>query len=554
MSIDQRPDGPGGEPPVGPPSSAAQRSGALPVGHDPVAGGTEAGRAQEEADLAGVMGSPGARVFRLAVLVGLLVLLGVTRGLPIVLVILAIALMIFLHELGHFVAARRAGMKATEFFIGFGPRIWSFRRGETEYGIKAIPLGAYVKILGMNNLEEVDPADEPRTYRQAPFRSRFGVAVAGSAMHFAIAILLLFVQLAFIGRADESRWTVGRVTPNSAAAEAGLQEGDQLVSFDGAAVGSFDDFRELMSDAEPGTVDVVVERDGEELTLPVALSQRVKVVGTVGEDLDLIDSGEGVRVGGLATNGLAERAGLQEGAAVVTVNGTDVADLDDVTAAVADADGGSIAVVTEQDGATDSHVVRLGSAVAATEPAAFLGVGPRSVLVTESIPAAVAGSFTEFGRFIGVSVVGVGKVLWPPNLIEFVGDTLTGAQPDDVTDAPTPAEQTAVPAGGDRPVSIVGAVLAGEQLTSEDTSALIGFLIGLNIIIGVVNLIPLLPFDGGHAVIAVYEKAQEMRRRSRQRYVADVSRMIPIAYGVVMVLGLVFALSVYLDVTQGVPT
>ncbi len=74
--------------------------------------------------------------------------------------------MIFLHELGHFLTAKRAGMKVTEFFLGFGPRLWSFQRGETEYGVKAIPAGAYVRIIGMNNLEEVPPEDEARTYRQ----------------------------------------------------------------------------------------------------------------------------------------------------------------------------------------------------------------------------------------------------------------------------------------------------------------------------------------------------------------------------------------------------
>ena len=79
-------------------------------------------------------------------------------------VILGVVVMIFLHEFGHFLAAKFGGMKVTEFFIGFGPKIWSFRRGETEYGLKVIPAGAYVKIIGMNNLDEVDPADEDRTY------------------------------------------------------------------------------------------------------------------------------------------------------------------------------------------------------------------------------------------------------------------------------------------------------------------------------------------------------------------------------------------------------
>jgi hypothetical protein len=79
--------------------------------------------------------------------------------------IMALLVSIFLHELGHFLVAKRTGMKVTEFFLGFGPRIWSFRRGETEYGMKIIPAGAYVKIVGMSNLEEVAPEDEARSYR-----------------------------------------------------------------------------------------------------------------------------------------------------------------------------------------------------------------------------------------------------------------------------------------------------------------------------------------------------------------------------------------------------
>ena len=79
--------------------------------------------------------------------------------------VVGVLVAIFLHELGHFVTARWTGMKATQFFIGFGPRLWSFRRGETEYGVRALPLGAFVRIIGMNNMDEVDPADEARTYR-----------------------------------------------------------------------------------------------------------------------------------------------------------------------------------------------------------------------------------------------------------------------------------------------------------------------------------------------------------------------------------------------------
>ncbi len=528
MTVDERPTPGGG--PSGPDGAAADR-------------------AREEQDLAGVMGTRAGRIARLGVLVGLVVLLGVTRGLPILIVILAILVMIFLHELGHYVAAKRAGMKVTEFFIGFGPRIFSFRRGETEFGMKAIPAGAYVKIIGMSNLEEVDPADEARTYRQAPFRSRASVAVAGSAMHFALALVLLVIQFSLIGRPDGDRWVVKDVTSGSAAQAAGVRSGDRIVSFDGTPIDSFDDFRGAISGAEPGAATVVVERDGRTETLRVDLSQRLKVVGTIGEDVDLIDSGTGVLVGGVADAGQAEGAGLREGLRVTEVNGRKVADLDAARAALDDSVGGVVLVTTDGADGPTRHRVDLGRAVAAGPPAAFFGVGRTPVLVTDSLPAAAGRSVSEFGRVVGLATVGMGRFLWPPNLVEFVTSTVSGGQ--DAASSPTAAEDTAPT---DRPISIVGIVLAGSELTSQNLSNLIGFLAGLNIVIGVFNLIPLLPFDGGHLVIAAYEKAQEMRRRSRQRYLADVSRMLPVAYGVVMVLVVVSLLALYLDVTRGVST
>jgi membrane-associated protease RseP (regulator of RpoE activity) len=130
----------------------------------------------------------------------LIIIVGASTGhLDLVVVIASIIVIVMMHELGHLLAAKRGGMKVTEYFVGFGPRLWSFRRGETEYGIKALPLGGYVKIPGMTNLEEVDPADESRLYREKPFHSRLLVAVAGSAMHFLMAFVLLWVLLAFVG-------------------------------------------------------------------------------------------------------------------------------------------------------------------------------------------------------------------------------------------------------------------------------------------------------------------------------------------------------------------
>ncbi|MGI9577433.1 MAG: site-2 protease family protein [Microthrixaceae bacterium] len=497
----------------------------------------------------------GSRWARVAAVVGLILWLALTGGLPMLLVVGAVVLMIFLHELGHYMAARWSGMKVTEFFLGFGTKIWSFKRGETDFGLKVIPAGAYVKIIGMNNLEEVDEADEPRTYRQAPFKNRMAVAVAGSGMHFAIALVLLVVQFAFIGRADDTRWLVGELTSGGAAEQAGLEEGDRIVSFAGDPVGDFGDFRDQIR-SEAGTVAVVVERDGANETIPVDLIRRTKVIGTVGTDVDILEGPGGLSIGPLGANSRGERAGLETGQVLTEVNGVAVSDVDDVIAAVSSAgsaEGGEVSFTVADGPAVGTTIVTvdLGSEVGATESTTFLGVAAQPELRTESIPSALGSSVTEFGRGVGASVSGIVTVFNPPELFGFFSDTVTG-EDKDVTDEPTPAEQVEISTDAGRPTSIIGAVAYGADLTGENLSNLIGFLIGLNIFIGVFNLIPLLPFDGGHVSIAVYEKAQELRRRTKSRYIADVTRMIPVAYTVVMLLAVVGLLAIYLDLTKGV--
>ena len=151
-----------------------------------------------------------ASLLRLIAVIGLIVAVAViAHGLAVLVVILALIVMVMFHELGHFAAAKLSGMKVTEYFLGFGPRLWSIRRGETEYGVKAIPAGGYVRIVGMTTLETIDPVDEPRSFRSratftTPTRRRR--RRLGDALHHGLRVVVGDVHLLrWSGRRRPSR-------------------------------------------------------------------------------------------------------------------------------------------------------------------------------------------------------------------------------------------------------------------------------------------------------------------------------------------------------------
>lgn len=497
------------------------------------------------------------RILRLVILVGLIVALGITQGVSMLIVVAAIIVMIFLHELGHFVMARRAGMLATEFFIGFGPKIFSFRRGETEYGLKVIPAGAYVRIIGMSSMEEVDPALESRTYRQKSFWQRIGVAVAGSTMQFILAMLLLMTQFLLVGGPDGERWTVGSITTGSAAAAAGIRKGDEITKFDGDPIASFDEFRNKLRGIDPGVAQLTVVREGSERVIPVDLSTRLKLIGTIGEDVDVIDTRQRLIIGEPRSDGVALASGLVGGSELVAVNGTPVDSLDGVAAAVkagqAENRGAETSFETrDKAGATSTHSFDLGAATSTTTPTAFVGVGEEPVLTRQKPASAAWNSVRTFGEVTVASVKGIGQFIWPPNMVRFVTNTVSGSETTNRTNTPTPAESTPLGANASRPISIIGVAMLGSDLSSQNMASLIQFLALINIFFGVFNLFPMLPFDGGHVAIAVYEKIREVHRGTKQRYLSDVSKMAPFAYAVVGVLVVVGILAMFLDITKGV--
>ncbi len=219
----------------------------------------------------------------------------------------AVAILLFVtaHEAGHFLAAKATGMKATEFFFGFGPRIWSTQRGETEYGVKLFPLGGYVRIIGMNPLEEVPAADMGRTYREKKFWEKSVVVLAGVGTNFLIAFVM-FWGIFVANGIDEPVPVVDTVVADSPAAEAGLEEGDVIVAIGDEAVSTWEDATAALLAAGPGAITVTVERDGApvELEADLAASETIPGAGYLGVAPEF----ESVPVGFFQGMGMAGRA------------------------------------------------------------------------------------------------------------------------------------------------------------------------------------------------------------------------------------------------------
>jgi membrane-associated protease RseP (regulator of RpoE activity) len=234
-------------------------------------------------------------------------------------IVFGIISMVMIHEAGHFLAAKAVGMKATEFFFGFGPRVWSMRRGETEYGIKAIPLGGYVRVVGMNPYEEVAPEDEGRAYQDKPFWAKSVVVLAGVASHFVVAFLIFYVVHSAVGigvrtttiHTVQATLTDGTTTP---AAIAGLEPGDKILSLDGVATPGWADLVDAIS-ARPGeTVSLSVNRGGAFYSITATLASEKDSSGTAKGFLGIEPGTTRLRANPIA--GLA-RAGGSVGSAVI---------------------------------------------------------------------------------------------------------------------------------------------------------------------------------------------------------------------------------------------
>ncbi len=424
--------------------------------------------------------------------------------------VLGVLVSIALHEVGHMVPAKRFGVRVSQYMVGFGPTLWSRTRGEPEYGIKAIPAGGYVRLIGMYptpeavgsppvrgffsrmaadareaSAEEILPGQDHRAFYRLSTPKKLVVMLGGPVMNLVIAVVLLAVTFVGIGTpassttlasvsacvlpADSTATECTDSDPAAPGAAAGLLPGDTVVSYDGVAIDSWDELSGLIRGSADEAVPIVVERDGEQVALTV-------------------------------TPVVADRP-------------------------VVDDDG---QVVTDDAGAT------------VTSSVGFLGISPGTELQRQPVSEVL----TVTGDAVWQTVKAV--VTLPAN-IGSVAQAAFGGQRDD----------TGVlgPVGIARLAGSVASTDTPGVGIAERVASILSLLASLNIALFVFNLVPLVPLDGGHIAAALWEgiKRQVARLRKLPRpRPADAARLQPLALAVFVLLGGVGVLLAYADIVNPV--
>ncbi|MDE0267582.1 MAG: site-2 protease family protein [Acidimicrobiaceae bacterium] len=453
------------------------------------------------------------------------------------LVICALIFMVLMHELGHYLTARWVGMKVTEFFLGFGPRLWSFRYKEVDYGVKPLWFGAYVRIVGMNNLEQVAPEDESRSFRNKSYPRKLLVLVAGSGMHFLMAFALLFMLFLMGGVSVDSasrqdEWTIGHVVPNSTAHEIGLKTGDKVVSVDGTSIGLYDDFSTQVASKSKGEeVELVYLRNGVEHVAAAEMGERLTVEGADGF-AGLIEGDQLLTVKGLETDGLPSYAevvdyALSQPDQLIEVNLRNTQMGGELVAEV------KLTEVVDASEATEGYFGI--SAVYSFSGANPFVAGVESAKILfeliKNVSLAIPKVFSQGLLELVKSISGNAEVPEPSDLfMQLSPDEIEVQRLAEAANPTNPNEN--------RLISIYGVARLGvDSAVSGGMIGLMTLMMLVNVFIGVFNLLPILPLDGGHVMVATYERIRSIRGGP---YHVDASKLIPLTYimiGILLFIG-----------------
>jgi membrane-associated protease RseP (regulator of RpoE activity) len=368
--------------------------------------------------------------------------------------VVALLLSVMIHEFGHYITAKRFGMKVSEFFLGFGTRIWSTKRGETEFGIKAIPAGGYCKIEGMTPGDTLPEGEESRAFYRAKSSRKLVVLGAGSFLHFVLGYLLLFVLFAGVGT-NQVLPVIQEVVKDSAAQKAGLLANDEVLAINGKQVSNWYNDVQVIRNSEGKELTFTLNRAG--TTVEVKASPKLQDVN--GENRYVL--------------GIINKVGLKRTSVVTSLKNS------------------------------------------ATVTWSFLTESVKSLI---SLPSKI-------------------PALW--------GQTVNGDRRD---------PNGLVGVVGVARVS--GQAIGSESLSiSERLSTFILIIASLNIFVGLFNLLPVLPLDGGHMAVAIADEIRAFfaRLRGRPRPNAiDVTLLTPVTMVVFVILAALTVLLLVADIVNPV--
>ena len=382
--------------------------------------------------------------------------------------IIALLLSVMVHEFGHYITAKRYGMRVSEFFLGFGKRLWSFTRGETEFGIKAIPAGGYCRIEGMTATDEMPAGEESRAFFKASSGRKLVVLGAGSFLHFVLGFIILLIIFAGIGTLQPTA-KIAQISPcvpqlnaectesdpQSPAALAGLQKSDVITSLNGIPVSNWAKDVEVIRNSAGKELMIEFERNGQPQTITVTPARRVI---------------EGKNYG-------------------------------------------------------------------------FLGIVNEAIMVRQAPFTSIKNSVLVSWDFITSSVTAI--ISLPSKIPALWGATVSGTERD--------------PNGL---VGIVGvAQVSGQAVSSEgltNAERIQTFLLiiaSLNFFVGVFNLLPILPLDGGHMAVAIADEIRaaiaRIRGRARPQGI-NVNKLAPITMVVFVLLAALTVLLLAADILNPV--
>ncbi|HEV8308859.1 MAG TPA: RIP metalloprotease RseP [Methylomirabilota bacterium] len=450
--------------------------------------------------------------------------------------LVALGALIFIHELGHFLVAKASGVGVERFSLGFGPRLWSMRRGETEYCISIVPLGGYVKMVGeeAHGEEAIHPAtDVPREVRTDPRKSfalkplwvRALIVFAGPGMNFVLAAVIFSFIFAAVG-VPVFPTTVGRVLPESAAAQAGLQPGDDILAVDDRPVRHWGQIEERVARSEGRPLALTVSRDGVRRAMTVT-PRRVPARTPFGEPTEVWSLGTGPYfppvVGEVQPGMPAAEAGLQPRDRIVALDGRPVGTWDELAETISKMPGRPVALTIERSGQ------RLETSVT-----------PRAV--TERDP---LGNETQVGR-IGIARAS-SQTFLRSDPITALGQGIQRTW--DVTALTVVSIWKLVT--GTIPASNIGGPLqismAAGQQAQQGLVAYAFFVALISVNLAILNLLPVPMLDGGHLLFFAIEGVQGRPLSVRKRELAqqiglallmllmvfalfnDLSRLLPVS-------------------------